>query len=460
MAAPLPSGPEAVRAAHARLTGAFTLDAVPPVAARRDALRRLRAAVGAARDDLLAALDADFGPRAEVESLTAELILVRDALAHAARDLPRWAAPRRARVLKPLPGRTEVWAEPKGAVAILSPWNYPVQLALMPLVGALAAGNRVLLKPSERAPASAEALARLVADTFAPDEVAAVTGDVETARAVTALPWAHLFYTGSTAVGREVARRAAETLTPVTLELGGRSPAVALPGATPARHAPAVAWGAFLNGGQTCVACDHLWVPRDRMEEWAEALLTAARGVRGRDRTAPIDARAAERARALRDDAVARGATLRSTDPDDPLAPALLLDPPAEADVMGEEVFAPLLPVIPYDDPEAAVAANRGETPLAAYAFDDDPARARALLARLRSGGGAVNAAVVQIVAGDLPFGGIGTSGQGAYHGRRGFREFSHERAVFVAARGPWARLMAPPYPAAARRLFRRLAGG
>ncbi|TDL77703.1 aldehyde dehydrogenase family protein [Palleronia sediminis] len=454
------TGPDAIRAAHARLGAAFSLDALPDVAQRRTRLKELSEAMGRARDDLLAAVDSDFGPRAEVETLTAELAFTRAAIADLRRHLRRWARPRRRWRVTPLPGRSDLWREPKGVVGILSPWNYPVQLALVPFATAIAAGNKVILKPSERAPATAEALTRLIGAVFPEDEAACITGDADTAQALSSLPLGHLFFTGSTETGRKVAQAAAATLTPVTLELGGRSPAVALPGADPARHAPVIGWGKWLSAGQTCIAPNHLWVPADRRDAWAEALLAQAAAFRPGDYTAMIDDRAAERMRALLDEAETGGARLlRNGAAKGPgIAPVLVLDPPKDCALLREEIFGPILPILTYRDPQEVIAAEAGGSPLAAYAFDRDASRARAFLRRLRSGGGAVNATILHVAMHDLPFGGIGESGIGAYHGERGFLAFSHERAVFTAFQGPWLRLLSPPYPDMARRLFRRQA--
>ncbi|UWQ22074.1 aldehyde dehydrogenase family protein [Jannaschia sp. W003] len=447
---------EEARRVHARLTGAFSLDAVPDLAARRARLTALGRAIGARQDALVRAVSEDFRPRAESETLTAELAFVQGAIRHTLRHLRRWTAPRRDWVLQPLPGRAETWMEPKGVVGVFSPWNYPIQLALVPLVTAVAAGNRALLKPSERAPHSSEALAALVADVFPEDEAAVVLGGPKTAQALTALPFGHIFFTGSTATGRLVARAAAETLSPVTLELGGRSPAVALPGADPAEHAPAVAWGRWLNAGQTCVAPNHLWVPRGTEGAWADALMDSARGFLPRDYTGMIDPRAGARVRAMLDEARAAGAEVRTVEADVPVPPSVVLDPPRDGALMREEIFGPVLPILPYDAPEDVLRAEAGGTPLAAYVFGEHGA-ARRFLARMRSGGGAVNAAVLHLALHDRAFGGIGQSGHGAYHGERGFREFSHERTVFTPLSTRALRVLAPPYPDAARRLFRRM---
>ncbi|WP_299648663.1 aldehyde dehydrogenase family protein [uncultured Jannaschia sp.] len=447
--------------AHARLRRAFSLEDVPPVAARIARLKQLGDALRDRRSDLIAAIDADFGPRAESETMTAELAFLRTGLKHTIRHLPRWSRPRTARVLQPVPGRTDIWTEPKGVVGILSPWNYPLQLALMPLISAVAAGNRVLLKPSERSPATTAALASLLEAVFPPDELAVVTGGPDVAQAVAALPLGHLFFTGSTETGRKVAQAAARTLTPVTLELGGRSPAVALPDASPEDHAPIIAWGAWLSAGQTCVAPNHLWVPRDSAPAWTDALLDAARGFLPDDYTAMIDARAFSRMERMIAEAREGGALVRVTEGEvrgrRTIAPTIVVDPPPDSALMTEEIFGPVLVVLTYRDPEEVIVAEADASPLAAYVFDRDAARARRFLTRLRSGGGAVNATVLHLAAHDLPFGGIGESGYGAYHGHRGFREFSHERAVFTAARGPWLRMLLPPYSETARRLFRRM---
>ncbi len=447
-----------VRAAHSRLTAAFSLETVPPVRARRDRLRQLARALRTRRADLVDAVSRDFAPRAEIETLTAELVYLQEGIRHTVRHLSGWARARTSRVVRPLPGRTDIWFEPKGAVAILSPWNYPLQLALMPLVAAVAAGNRVLLKPSERSPASAAALDRLIGEVFPPDEVAVVTGGADVAEAVADLPWGHLLFTGSTATGRRVAAAAAATLTPVTLELGGRNPAIALPGADPAIHAPMIAWGAWLNAGQTCVAPNHLWVPEGTQDRWAEALLDRAECFGPRDYTAMIDDGAGRRLRDMLAEAEAGGAQVRHARTGVPFPPAVLTDVPSDCALLREEIFGPVLPILTYADPEEVLRAEAGNAPLAAYVFDRDAGQARAFLGRIRSGGGAVNATILHLAAHDLPFGGIGTSGQGAYHGVRGFREFSHERAVFSAARGPWTRLLLPPYPRMMRKLLRRMA--
>lgn len=440
------------------LRGSFSLDAVPTVPVRIARLRALCAVLATYRDEIVETVSRDFGHRSPLETEIAEIGFTRDGIRHLIRRLPAWSRPRRALVLRPLPGRTEVRREPKGVVGIMSPWNYPVQLALLPLATAIAAGNRVLLKPSERTPATAALLTRLVAEVFAPDEAAVITGDADTARAFSALPFDHLFFTGSTQIGRLVAIAAARNLTPVTLELGGKSPCIALPDADPAVHAPLVGWGKWYSAGQTCVAPDYLLVPKGSADRWADALLGVARGYlhESADYTAIVDPVHRDRLDTL----LAQGGEVRTADTDLPgrMAPTVVLNPPLSGRLMTEEIFGPILPIVEYDAIEEAVAIVADKpSPLALYVFGRDPAAARALVGRIRSGGAAINGTILHLAAHHLPFGGIGASGMGAYHGDRGLMEFSHERAILTVAQGPWTRFLVPPYSGLVRWLMSHL---
>ena len=442
------------------LRGAFSLDAVPPVKARIARLRALSKVIGEARSEIVDTISADFGHRAPLETRTAEIGFTREAIGHLIRRLPRWAAPRRGRVMRPLPGRTEVLREPVGVVGILAPWNYPLQLALLPLATAVAAGNKVLLKPSERTPRTSDLLARLVGEVFPPDEACVVTGDASVAASISAMPFDHLFFTGSTQTGRKVARAAAENLVPVTLELGGKSPCIMMPDADPAAHAPLAGWGKWFSAGQTCIAPDYLLVPKGSARAWAEAMLEVARGFVANpvDYSSLIDDAHAERLRAM----LAEGGEVLRVDMDAEgrMPPAVVLDPPAGGRLMTEEVFGPVLPILEYETLDAAVAhVAAGDPPLALYAFGRDAAAARALALRCRSGGVAINGTLLHLAAHDLPFGGIGTSGMGAYHGTRGLDAFSHERSVLTVAQGRWTRVLVPPYSDTIRRMIGRIAG-
>ncbi|MFX0543314.1 aldehyde dehydrogenase family protein [Roseovarius sp. S4756] len=440
------------------LRDAFSLDAVSDVPARIERLRALSAALDARREEIVATVSRDFGHRSPLETGMAEIAFTRDGIRHLIRRLPRWSRPRRSFVLRPLPGRSEVRREPKGVVGVMSPWNYPVQLALLPLATAIAAGNRALLKPSERTPATAQYLAELVKEVFPPEEAAVVTGDADTARAFSSLPFDHLFFTGSTQTGRLVAAAAGENLTPVTLELGGKSPCIALPDADPAIHAALIGWGKWFSAGQTCVAPDYLLVPKGSASRWAEALLDVARGFLAdpADYTAIIDPAHHERLEGL----LAEGGEVRAATTDLPgrLGPAIVLNPPQSGRLMTEEIFGPILPIVEYGTIEEAIAMVAGKTaPLALYVFGRDSAAARKLVGRIRSGGAAVNGTILQLAVHNLPFGGIGTSGMGAYHGDRGLMEFSHERALLTVTQGPWTRLLVPPYSGTVRRILTRL---
>ena len=461
-----PRGDEvALEARFERLRAAFSLPDAPPLAARRARLGALDAAICARGDAIARAVAEDFGRRPEPETLMGEVAVVLSAIRHTRRRLRRWMRPRRSVTAFPVPGRALVLREPVGVVGVMSPWNYPFQLSMLPFATAVAAGNKVLLKPSERAPATAEALAALVAEVFEPSEAGVVLGDADVARRFAALPFDHLFFTGSTAVGRLVAEAAARNLTPVTLELGGKSPCVMMPDAAPERHAPMVAWGKWFSAGQTCIAPDYVLVPRGSAEAWARALAQGARRfldpARGSpDYTSLIDARHLARLEEMVREAQALGATVirvgRDAVSGRQMAPAIVLGAPPGSRLMREEVFGPVLPVAEYDDLDGAralIAAR--DHPLALYAFGGDAGRALAFVRSVRSGGAMVNGTVLHAAAPGLPFGGIGPSGLGAYHGERGFLELSHERAVLVAPQTRLAHRILPPYPDAMRHTAR-----
>ena len=403
-----------------------------PKAARRAALTRLRDAMEAMEGELLDALHADLGKPA-IEAWTSEIMLVRQEIAGALRNLARWMAPRRVGVRWfQFPGRASVVAEPRGVALILGPWNYPVQLGLVPLVSAVAAGNAAVLKPSELAPATADALARLIARVFEPDHVRTVLGGPDTARALTALPFDHVFFTGSTAVGRQVAEAAARHLATVTLELGGVNPCIVDATADPVVTARRIAWGKFLNAGQTCLAPNHVWVEEGRHDALVAALratLDRFYGADGRGLQRVVNARHFARLR----DTLARGRVLHGGATDAAalhLAPTLLAD--ADPALRHEEIFGPVLPIFPYRDPAPVLAEiAAAPAPLAVYVHTTDRAFADRVTAATRSGGVCVNDSLTQATVPELPFGGVGASGQGRYHGRAGFDAFSDQRAIF-----------------------------
>jgi aldehyde dehydrogenase (NAD+) len=414
----------------------FASGAVRPLESRAASLRKLADAVERRERDLLDAMRADLGKSVQ-EAWASEIGLVQTDIAYTLRHLRRWARPRRRRVSWGLrPAAAHVHPEPLGAVLILGPWNYPVHLLLSPLVAALAAGNVACLKPSELAPSVSRVVAQLVRDAFDPAHLSVVEGDAGVARSLVDLDWDGIFFTGSTNVGRQVMAAAARNLTPVVLELGGKSPCIVCPDARLEVAARRIAWGKFLNAGQTCIAPDHLFVHGSVKERFLELLRGALTGFFGADPKQSgdfgriVNARHFERLRSY----LAQGRVVQGGETDAGelyIAPTILTDPDPEAPVMTEEIFGPILPVLGYDDLEALLSSRslRSE-PLALYLFTEDRAVQETVLARTASGSVAVNDVLNQAVPKELPFGGVGNSGMGRYHGKSGFASFSYRRSV------------------------------
>lgn len=435
----------------------------PGYTQRRADLKALRAAVKAQLPQMTAAINADFGQRSVAESRIAEGMTVLSAIDHLLSHLRDWMRPAPvAAGWRLLPARAEVRSVPLGVVGVISPWNYPVNLALIPLATAIAAGNHVLLKPSEHTPATSAWLAQLLAGVFPPERVAVVQGGAEVAAGVSALPLDHLVFTGSTAVGRKVMAAAAQHLTPLTLELGGKSPAVVCAGYPIDKAAARLATGKWFNAGQTCIAPDYVLVEggAERVQALASALAVQVRQRYGDDLAASADytriinAGQYQRLQAHVADARQRGLDVRqlAAVPDDAhsqrlLAPTLILQPGAEATVMGEEIFGPLLPIIAVPSLVAAIAhINAGERPLALYPFSHDRRAVERLLHETVAGGITVNDCLLHFVAEGLPFGGVGASGMGAYHGRAGFDAMSKALPVLWQPRLTASDWLKPPY--------------
>jgi aldehyde dehydrogenase (NAD+) len=426
--------------------------------ARLRRLKRLRSALEAHEAALTAALHADLG-RHPRETFLIELAPLREELAFALRRVGRWMRPRRVgRPLTLLGTRSEVRPEPKGAVLILAPWNYPVYLLLGPLVAALAAGNAVMLKPSEKAPATEAALAALLREAFPDGEVQVATGGPEVARGLLELPWDHLFFTGSTRIGKEVMAAAAKHLGSVTLELGGKSPALVTEQADLGAAARRIAFGKWANAGQTCVAPDFVLVAESVQAPFLKALEaevhraygSAAAALENADYASLIDGGAYARQCGLLDSALAEGAQLAFGGQRDPaqrrLAPTAVTDLPPDHPLMREEIFGPVLPVVSYRDRvEALRILRERDEPLASYLFC---ARAEEedWLRDTRAGGTGIGQTLLHLANPHLPFGGRGPSGLGAYHGEHGFWTFSHARAVLRQGPLEPLRLYLPPY--------------
>jgi coniferyl-aldehyde dehydrogenase len=388
------------------------------------------------------------------------------AAGHARRHLQRWMKTRRmpTNVIY-RPGFNRLMRQPLGVVGIVSPWNFPGLLALTPVVAALAAGNRVMVKPSEIGPRFSDLLREQVATSFSADEMVVVTGDADLGRAFVSLPFHHLLFTGSTAVGRQVALAAAANLTPVTLELGGKSPAILGASCDMGRSVLRLAAGKLLNSGQTCIAPDYAAVPRDRLDDFVSAMRRAHARLHptianNPDVTSIATERHYRRLLALLDDARDKGAVvvcLHDEGPSDatrtmPLH--LVLGAHEGMRVMQEEIFGPILPVLPYERIDEVIAyINRHDRPLALYWFGSDAAERERVLRQTLAGGVTVNDTLWHIGQESLPFGGVGASGMGAYHGEWGFRAFSKETGVFHQSALSGTSLLYPPYGAVFERL-------
>jgi len=444
---------------------AFDADRYPDAASRRDRLRRLHALTTENESSWVEAIAQDFGQRSPHETRLAECYIVASAARHAMRHVAQWMAARVvATPLHLLPARAMLMPQPVGVVGVISPWNYPLQLALGPVVGALAAGNRVLLKPSELTPTLSAMLAYKVPQYFREDELAVVEGDAQTGAAFSALPFDHLFFTGSTAVGRHIARAAAENLTPTTLELGGKSPALFDHDANLGLAALRLMTGKLLNAGQTCIAPDYAMVPSRNLAAFVDAVRAAVTKLypsitANPDYSSIVNERHYARLCGLVEDARAKGAEVHVLGTNDPrlrkLAPALITRVNDGIRVMQEEIFGPLLPIETYDElNEAIERIHARPRPLAFYLFGDDPVRRRHVLERTTAGGVTVNDTMWHFAHEGLPFGGVGASGIGAYHGERGFRTFSHDKPIFVQRRIAFTALLQPPYGTGFERLL------
>jgi len=423
-------------------------------------LRRLAAAINARREEIAAAALADLRkPRTELEATEVHAVLAE--IAYAARHLAKWMKPRRVATPLLLFGTaSEVRSEPRGVVLILAPWNYAFSLVVGPLVAALAAGNCAVLKPSEKSPHTSALLKRFVADLFDESEVAVVEGGAAVAEALLDLPFDHVFFTGGAAIGRKVMAAASRHLAGVTLELGGKSPVIVDEVADIRAAARRIVWGKYVNSGQTCVAPDYVLVHASRAAEFvseAKLALTAQYGDGDEARaTTPdycrlVDAAAFERLKNLLDRTVAAGAVVEVGGQVDAaqryVAPTIISGVAFDSPAMEEEIFGPILPILTYTEIDAAIALTRAHgKPLALYVFSGRPATVEHVLSHTTAGGTAVNTTLLHYANPALPFGGVGTSGTGAYHGHHGFRTFSHERAVLRQREPALARLFFPPY--------------
>ncbi|MGH8130104.1 MAG: coniferyl aldehyde dehydrogenase [Steroidobacteraceae bacterium] len=448
----------------------FDADPNPPRAIRADRLERLRRMLRDHSESIRDAIAADFGMRASQETLLLDLFTSLEGISYARRHLRRWMkTERRGVAWWSLPGRARLMRQPLGVVGIIVPWNYPLYLAVSPLTAALAAGNRAMLKMSEHTPRFGALFEALIARSFSADEIVAVNGDAGVAKTFAALSFDHLLFTGSTQVGREVMKAASANLTPVTLELGGKSPAIVARGFDLAEAARRIMYGKLINAGQTCVAPDYALVPAPMMDGFIAACRVAAEGFYPTLATNPqytsiINERQFRRLCACIEDARALGATIHplhfeATDAERRrLAPVAVTGVSDQMRVMQEEIFGPVLPVMGYDSIDEAIHYVNGRPrPLALYYFGATGSDLDAVLSRTVSGGVTVNNTAMHVLQEGLPFGGVGPSGMGHYHGQAGFDTFSKLKPVFLDGRFSTSSLLMPPYGSRFRAILRLL---
>jgi coniferyl-aldehyde dehydrogenase len=433
------------------------------------ALKKLERALLDHKDALVRAISEDFKGRAAEETLALELVPTLGEIRDARKHLKGWMEPRAVPVgWQFQPARAHIEMQPKGVVGILGAWNYPLFLTIGPAVGAIAAGNRIMIKPSELAPRTAALLEQMIGKTFPADYICVINGGLDVAQDFSRLPFDHLIYTGSGRVGKLVMKAAAENLTPVTLELGGKSPAVVHPEYSVERAAERILTGKLYNAGQTCVAPDYLLIARTRVDEF----LSAAPRIVGNmypklvanpDYTRIIDAAHYRMLARLVSDAEEKGAKAIRINPanetcdeeNQVFPPTLLINVGDEMTVMHEEIFGPILPIVTYETLDEAIAyINARPHPLALYYFDANNARVKNVLSRTIAGGVTVNDCIFHVGQSGLPFGGIGASGMGHYHGIYGFETFSKQKGVFMEGRWSPLSLLRPPYGAVARRIL------
>jgi coniferyl-aldehyde dehydrogenase len=459
---------------------AFMAELPVDAATRKHRLQRAIDLVVQGKDRLTDALSADFGHRSATHSMVTDIMSSAKSLRHALKNVDRWMKPEKRKLDFPLAllgARAHVEYQPKGVVGVISPWNFPVYLTFGPIAQIFAAGNRAMVKPSEHTPRTAEAMRELAGKYFHEDELAFVTGGPEVGKAFAGLPFDHLIFTGGTGIARHILHAAADNLVPTTLELGGKSPVIIGESADIARTTERIVMGKMMNAGQVCLAPDYLIVPRAQEAAIVAAIQQAVarlypKLVANEDYTSVVDGRHRERLQGLLDDARARGAEVIAINPaseefgaaaGNKMPLHLVRRASPEMKVMREEIFGPILPIMTYARTDEAIAhVNAGERPLAVYYFGEDADEERRVLDRTVSGGVTVNDVVFHALPEDLPFGGIGPSGMGAYHGHDGFKTFSHTKAVYRQPKIDLAGLagLKPPYGDKTLKALKREIGG
>lgn len=443
-----------------------------PKKVRKKLLKTLLKKLISCRDEVVQSISSDFHGRSSYETLAAEVMMVTTSIRHTLRNLDEWTEIQDKEVsLTFWPASMYLRPQALGVVGVISPWNYPVSLALIPIVQALSAGNRVMLKPSEHTPQTSKLLEKILKEAIGHNYVRVCCGGVDVGVAFSGLAFDHLFFTGAPDIGKKVMMAASAHLTPVTLELGGKSPALIHSSFSISTAASRIATGKFLNAGQTCIAPDYVLCPTDKVSSFVEEIQKHLSKMypslkENDDYTAIINDRQKQRLLSLVEDAKAKGAKVHIYNPKNEeltfkMAPHIVENVDLNSSLMKEEIFGPLLPVIPYDTLEEAIAfINARPRPLALYYFDHKTKRINQLLAQTHAGGVCINDTLLQVTQDELPFGGIGNSGMGAYHGKAGFDIFTHYKPVYHQSRFSMVPFLTrPPYPKWVRSFIRFLIG-
>ena len=451
----------------ARQREAFRANPMPSAEQRIQWLKALSQMLSDNQEALIKAISQDFSNRSADETRLAEIMPSLQGIHYACSHIKKWMKPSRRSVgMAFQPASAKVIYQPLGVVGVIVPWNYPLFLAMGPLVGALAAGNRVMIKMSESTPATSQLVKDLLGKIFPEDLVSVALGEAEVGVAFSKLAFDHLLFTGATSIGKHVMRAAAENLTPVTLELGGKSPVIVSADVPLSDAAERIAFGKTMNAGQTCVAPDYVLVPRERVEGFVEAYRAAVTRFYPQlqdnpDYTAIINERQLQRLKGLLSDAESKGAKVINLYPEAQgrrMPQAVLLNVNDNMQVMQDEIFGPLLPIVPYDSLEQAFAyINDRPRPLALYYFGYNKAEQQRVLEQTHSGGVCLNDTMLHVAQDDMPFGGVGPSGMGHYHGHEGFKTFSHAKGTFIKQRFNAARMIYPPYGKALQKLVYKL---
>lgn len=469
----------AMMATLQRQRDAFTAARPEPLSVRKDRLKRIIAMMKETGEEFARAISRDFGHRSHEQSLMTDIMPSVTAAKYCLKHIDAWARTEKRKPNFPLGlfgAKAELRYEPKGVVGVVSPWNFPVGLTIGPAAQAFAAGNRVMIKPSEFTEDTSEMMKEVFARYFADEEMAVFTGGPDVGQAFCGLPFDHLLFTGATAVGKHVLRAAADNLVPVTLELGGKSPTILGRSANIERAGERIAMGKMLNAGQICLAPDYMIVPQELEERAIGAVSNAVSAMyptllNNDDYTSVVNARHRDRIQGLIDDAKAKGAEAIEINPGNedfsasnghkmPLT--ILRNVDDDMKVMQDEIFGPVLPIKTYKAIDEAIGyINAHDRPLGLYYFGEDAGERERVLTRTISGGVTVNDVVMHVSIDDLPFGGVGPSGMGSYHGPEGFKTFSHARSVYTQPKFDLAKLagLKPPYGDTTRKTLARELG-